>query len=138
MDRKYRQRGYMDTGGEKREKQEQQRPKDPLGGPRPIQLPGTRTVSRCAQCGVILQALAEPVGQCPKCSTALHCCKQCSHFDPGSRFECREKILQRIARKDAANNCTFFSMKVTVEKETTSGGVRTDDARRAFENLFKK
>jgi hypothetical protein len=29
-------------------------------------------------------------------------------------------------------------MKVTVEKETTSGGARADDARRAFENLFKK
>jgi hypothetical protein len=139
MDRKYRQRGYMDSGGQKPpEKQEQRPPKNPLGGPRPIQLPGTRTVSRCAQCGAIIQALAEPAGQCPKCGAALHTCKQCTHFDPGSRYECRQPIPERIPRKDVANNCAFFSMKVTVEKETSSGASRADDARRAFENLFKK
>ncbi|HKW26129.1 MAG TPA: hypothetical protein VJN48_10125 [Terriglobales bacterium] len=140
MERKYKQRGYMDRGGteDKRESREQERPRKVLGGPRTVLMPGTREVSRCAQCGVLIQNLAEPAGQCSKCGAALHSCKQCKYFDPGSRFECRQPVAERVARKDAANSCTFFAMKVTVEKETTSGGVRADDARRAFENLFKK
>lgn len=140
MERKYKQRGYMDRGGteDKKEIREQERPRNVLGGPRTVLMPGTREVSRCAQCGALIQNLAEPAGQCGKCGAALHSCKQCTYFDPGSRFECRQPIPERIARKDAANNCTFFAMKVTVEKETTSGGARADDARRAFENLFKK
>lgn len=140
MERKYKQRGYMDRGGNeaKHESREEERPRNMVGGPRSVMMPGTREVSRCAQCGALIQSLAEPTGQCGKCGATLHACKQCTYFDPGSRLECRQPIPERIARKDAANNCTFFAIKVTVEKETTSGGARTDDARRAFENLFKK
>jgi predicted RNA-binding Zn-ribbon protein involved in translation (DUF1610 family) len=97
----------------------------------------SRTVSRCAQCGTVLTALTE-VSQCPKCGFELHSCKQCTHFDPGSRFECTEPIPERIARKDARNNCTFYAMRVMVEKETSASAMRVDDARKAFENLFKK
>jgi len=140
MERKYKQPGYMDRGGRegKQESREQERPRNMEGGPRTVLMPGTREVSRCAQCGALIQNLAEPAGNCGRCGTALHVCKQCTDFDPGSRFECRQPIPERIARKDAANNCTFFAMKVTVEKETTSGGARVDDTRRAFDNLFKK
>jgi hypothetical protein len=137
-DRKYRQHGYMDRDKPAAEKREQPRPTNDLGGPRTPQMPGKRSLSRCAQCGTILPATADPGGQCPKCGAALHCCKQCTYFDPGSRFECRQPIPERIARKDAANNCTFYLMKVTVERETSSGAVRVDDARKAFDNLFKK
>jgi len=137
-DRKYRQPGYMDRGEEK-PKQSPERParKDNTFGPRPLQMAGTRTVSRCAQCGTVLNALTE-AGQCPKCGFELHSCKQCTHFDPGSRFECTEPIAERIARKDARNNCTFYALRVMVEKETSASALRVDDARKAFENLFKK
>jgi predicted RNA-binding Zn-ribbon protein involved in translation (DUF1610 family) len=128
----------MDRGEEK-QKQSPERParKDTTFGPRPLQMAATRTVSRCAQCGTVLNALTE-VGQCPKCGFELHSCKQCTHFDPGSRFECTEPIPERIARKDARNNCTFYAMRVMVEKETSASAMRVDDARKAFENLFKK
>ncbi len=137
-DRKYRQPGYQDRGEDRSAPKAQQAPKarDMTYGPRPIQMAGTRTVSRCAQCGAVLPGLGEAAGQCPKCGFELHSCKQCTHFDPASRFECRQFIPQRIARKDARNDCTFFSLRVAVEKET--GSARADDARRAFENLFKK
>ena len=137
-DRKYRQHGYQDSG-EQREKPSFAKParKDTFG-PRPVNMPGTHEVSRCAQCGTVLTMLSQPIGQCSKCGFELHSCKQCTYFDPGSRFECRQPVPERIIRKDVANTCTFFAMKVTVEKETTSGGARADDARRAFENLFKK
>lgn len=140
-DRKYRQHGYMGGG----DKQESRGPsaaprlrKDETFGPRALNMPGTRTVSRCAQCGTVLTMISEPVGQCPKCAYDLHSCKQCTHFDPASRFECRQSIAERIPRKDARNECTFYAIRTTVEKETSSGAMRADDARKAFENLFKK
>ena len=69
----------------------------------------------------------------------LHSCKQCTYFDPSSRFECTQPIPERIPRKDQRNDCTFYSMRVMVEKETsTPAAQRPNDARQAFENLFKK
>lgn len=142
-DRKYRQRGYQDNG-QQREKREAgeglgKPVKKDTFGPRAIQMPGTRTVSRCSQCGTLLQSLSEPVGQCPKCAFELHSCKQCTYFDTSSRFECTQPIPERVLRKDERNECTFYSIRVMVEKETTTPKAsRPNDARQAFENLFKK
>ncbi len=140
-DRKYRQPGYQDRGekDQKREAPSGPRPKYDISmGPRPIQMPGKREVSRCAQCGTVLATITEPVGQCPKCGFELHSCKQCTYFDPASRFECRQPVPERVARKDARNNCTFYAIRVSVERETSTAASRVDDARKAFENLFKK
>jgi predicted RNA-binding Zn-ribbon protein involved in translation (DUF1610 family) len=140
-DRKYRQRGYQDSGGETQKRQEKPSApkKDLTFGPRPLNMPGTRTVSRCAECGALLENLSQSFGQCPKCGFELHSCKQCEHFDPSSRFECNQPIPERISPKDKRNNCSFFSMRVRLEKETSSKQAqRPNDARQAFENLFKK
>lgn len=140
-DRKYRQRGYQDSGKEAEKKFEKSAPakKDNTFGPRPMNMPGTRTVSRCAECGTLLQNLSESLGQCPKCGFDLHACKQCEHFDPSSRFECNQPIPERISPKDKRNDCSFYSIRVMVEKETSSKPAqRPNDARQAFENLFKK
>ncbi len=114
-------------------------PKRPKDEPRHIQMPATRTTLRCALCGALIQPLDESSGQCGQCGGSLHSCKQCTHFDTAARYECQQPIPERIARKDAANQCTFFSLRVRVERETTSAGVsRPEDARKAFERLFKK
>jgi hypothetical protein len=89
-------------------------------------------------------------GECPRCHAALHSCKQCVHFDTGRQFECTQPIPERITKKDAKNDCTFFEFRMTVEKDTSpvayaaasspaamSPG-RPNDARKAFEDLFKK
>ena len=55
-----------------------------------------------------------------------------------NRFECAQHIAERVARKDVRNECTFYSIRVMVEKETSTNVARVDDARKAFENLFKK
>ena len=107
-------------------------------GPKPVNMPGTRAVSRCAQCGTVLQEIP-PTGLCPKCGFELHSCKQCMYFDPGSRFECMQPVTERIAKKDARNECTFYEIRVTREKETsTPVSQRPTSARQAFDNLFKK
>jgi len=145
-DRKYRQHGYQDSGSE-RQKPSSDRSADRSGdrparkdtfGPRPVQMPGTQNVSRCAQCGTVLTTISEPLGQCPKCGFELHSCKQCANFDPSRRFECVQPVPERIAKKDARNECTFYSISVRVEKQTSTGSAsRPNDARRAFDNLFK-
>ncbi|MBZ5627980.1 MAG: hypothetical protein LAO06_03850 [Acidobacteriia bacterium] len=139
-DRKYRQHGYMDRGDkpEARAPGQPRLKKDETFGPRPLNMPGSRTLSRCAQCGTVLATITEPVGQCPKCGFELHSCKQCAHFDPASRFECRQPVPERVARKDTRNGCALFAIRTTVERETSAAGLRADDARKAFENLFKK
>ena len=137
-DRKYRQHGYQDSG-EDRQKSSTQKParKDTFG-PRPVHMTGTHEVSRCGQCGTLLSSLSEPLGQCPKCGFELHSCKQCTYFDPSKRFECMQPVPERIAKKDARNDCKFFSISVRVEKQTSTGVASTPDAaRRAFDNLFK-
>ena len=141
---KYRQHGYGDRDREASRKGSGERSssppppkKDNTFGPRPVNLPGTRAVSRCTQCGTVLPS---PAGEkCPKCGFELHSCKQCMYFDPGSRFECMQPIKERVAKKDVRNDCTFYEIRVTREKETsTPVSSRPVSARDAFENLFKK
>src|ERR1041385_8984255 len=148
MDRKYRQHGYQDDDREKGP----EKPSRPPGrrdtmGPRTPQFPARVTVARCASCGTLLPKDLDPKGQCPRCNFELHCCKQCVHFDTSARWECTQPIPVRIARKDARNDCTFYEIRMSSERETTSGrpapsgqpsSGRSDDPRRAFENLFKK
>jgi hypothetical protein len=127
-DRRYRQSGYKDTG----------RPREaPRRPPEPPALKN-RSVSRCAACGATLPITAESLTECPSCRAALHTCRQCGHFDPGQRFECAQPITARIVDKQAVNDCGSFTLRVTVERETSSGAVRPEDARRSFNNLFKK
>jgi hypothetical protein len=147
---KYRQHGYQDRNREEKPRRESgEKPSAKPGptplarrdysmGPKPVNMPGTREVSRCAQCGTVLAGMP-PGGICPKCGFELHSCKQCAFFDPGSRFECMQRVPRRIEKKDARNDCTFYELRVTREKETsTPASLRPNDARQAFENLFKK
>jgi predicted RNA-binding Zn-ribbon protein involved in translation (DUF1610 family) len=150
---KYRQHGYQDRdwesqGKDSRKPEQKKAPPERTSGPprwdhalgpKPVNLPGTRAVSRCAQCGAVLQGGITADGKCPKCGFELHSCKQCMYFDPGSRFECMQPVKERVAKKDARNECPSYEMRVTREKETsTPASQRPSDARTAFENLFKK
>ena len=135
MDRKYRQRGYMDSGRERSERRPA--PKGEPIGPRLPAMVGTRQVSRCGGCGAILSANFDPWGKCPQCGFELHSCKQCAYFDTSSRFECTQPVTKRIVQKDARNDCSFYAPRMTVERQTSPGSPRPDDPRKAFENLFK-
>ena len=99
---------------------------------RRVRVPAWSTIARTTSQG-------RPVAPaCPSCRAALHACRQCAHFDPGQRFECTESVPARIADKQQPNDCGAFALRVTVERDTSSGAVRPDDARRGFNNLFKK
>jgi hypothetical protein len=161
VDRKYSHRGYRDAEKDDKKKSHSNGHghdrKPPQGGPRADQfgprtprMVGTVTRARCANCGAVLNSGFDPNGKCPKCQLELHCCKQCRFFDSGAQFECTQPIPERITPKDAKNNCAFYEFRTTVEKDTAptsyaqknqtaaAAPPRHNDARQAFEDLFKK
>ena len=163
-DRKYRQRGYQDTNrpdnrsernGDDRPKQPGPRPPIDVTGPRLPRLVQAVTASRCYNCATQLPNGTDYSGNCPKCGAALHCCKQCAHFEPSTRFQCLKPVPVRIAAKDQANECEWFSPRVTVARDSAHGAQtngygngtaanqppvprNATDARAAFDSLFKK
>jgi hypothetical protein len=158
-DRRYKQHGYQESernDSYRSDRPKQQGPRPPLDitGPKLPRLVQNVVASRCYSCAMALPADTDFRGNCPKCGTALHCCKQCAHFEPSTRFQCLKPIPERIAIKDAANECTMFSPRVTVARDGHANGNGTNgtrpeasasvtprtanDARAAFNNLFKK
>ena len=155
-DRKYRQRGYQDSGGER--KGPQTGPKAPLQKPpadrietrldkaerkalegRGPSMPGYHEVMRCARCGNVFTEAIFSLSQCKRCGADLHSCGQCESFDTGKRFECAQSIPARISPKDGRNSCELFSPRVTVERDTHSQVQRDapNSAKKAFDDLFK-
>jgi hypothetical protein len=163
-DRKYKQNGYMDSERdsrpfrEDRPKPQGPRPSIDITGPRLPRLVQHVAASRCFSCATTLPADVNFSGACPKCGAELHCCKQCSYFDPSTRFQCAKPIPLRIPLKDKANECASFKPRVTVARDGVSNGNgngngngahsassgappmprNADDARSAFDRLFKK
>ncbi len=166
-DRKYRQNGYHDSdrgsGGFRSDRPKQQGPRPPLDitGPKLPRLVQNVVASRCFSCAIALPPDIDFKGSCPKCGVALHCCKQCVHFDSSTRFQCTKPVPVRIPLKDRANECTMFAPAVTVARDAVSNGGygggggygsgsrvpdtsanqtprSASDARAAFDSLFKK
>jgi hypothetical protein len=49
-----------------------------------------------------------------------------------------QPVQERIAKKDARNDCKLYAISVRLEKQTSTGTASTPDAaRKAFDNLFK-
>jgi hypothetical protein len=160
-DRKYRQHGYMDserdTSAFHQEGGKPPGPRQPLDvtGPRLPRLVQHVAAARCFNCSTALPPGTVFTGNCPKCNAELHCCKQCSYFEPSTRFQCLKPIPARIPVKDKANECALFGARVTVARDGAAGPPppppssfgggngdsaprNSEDARSAFDKLFKK
>lgn len=136
--------------GRRPDERPRQGPRLPIDvtGPRLPRLVQTVVATRCYNCATPLPPDIDYRGNCLRCNAALHCCKQCAHFDTSTRFQCRKPIPARISPKDQANECTWFEPRVTVARDTTSGAAgpayafdaprSPDAARAAFDSLFKK
>ncbi len=136
MNRKYRQPGYQDSERERK-------PKPP---PRPKGAAGrveTRfhLITRCNNCAAEIQIVdqVQATDKCKNCGTDLHTCRNCLHFDPAARNECRKPVEVRVTNKSANNLCPFFEPKVLVEKQGSgAASSKVDSHRQAFYDLFKK
>ncbi len=45
---------------------------------------------------------------CPNCSSHLHVCRQCEHYDPLVLGQCREEEAEEVREKDRVNFCEWF------------------------------
>lgn len=149
-DRKYRHRGYQDSGSSSSGGEGRSRPFTPSeprrerveGAPRgrSAGAPGPE-VFKCAGCGEVQRGFGSlgPASVCTRCGSELHTCSNCRNFDTSTRWECREEIPARVSPKDRRNECTFFAPKIVRDLNADKVKIETpDDARKAFENLFKK
>lgn len=140
-DRKYRHRGYMDSGREE--------PGRRPAGARPPRREGPRgrgidldkaVVFACRACGHKRKDVEEirADSKCEKCGADLHACRQCASFDTSVRFECTQPIPVRIANKNARNECRFYAPARSFDLAGTRAIGTPDEARAAFDRLFKK
>lgn len=140
-DRKYRHRGYMDQEGEVRSGRgatpRAPRPEGPRG--RGVDQ-AKAVVFACRACGEKRRDFEE-IGfdsVCGKCGAPLHACAQCAHFDTSARWECTQPIPERIAAKKLRNTCGFYTPARSFDLTGTRAEPSADDARTAFDRLFKK
>jgi hypothetical protein len=137
---KYRQRGYKDSErSEERRGSAPQGPREKKEGPRGRGLGApTETAFRCGACGerqVVTEVAMDAL--CGKCGQPLHTCNNCVHFDTATRWECRQTIPARVAKKREANSCTLFTAKTVQEFGQERDRPSPGDARSAFDALFK-
>ena len=151
-DRKYKHKGYQDSGGSGSYSGGNNRPQTPRTDFRPERMEGAprgRTAGgfgpeafKCNACGHQRQDLGELTHEetCLKCAADLHTCGNCRFFDTTTLWECRENIPVRVVGKHKRNECAMFSPKIVRNLEADKGRqqLAPDDARKAFDALFKK
>lgn len=92
-------------------------------------------LSMCWKCGKIIDNIkVYHSTTCPDCSADLHVCKNCSFYEVGSHYDCHETIDEQVFDKAKANFCDSFSLKTNF---TTTLNSKKEDAKNAFNNLFK-
>ena len=72
---------------------------------------------------------------CPKCSSYLHCCLNCSFHDADAHNQCREPQAEWVKNKEMANFCGYFEAGTQAK---SGGSSRKDEALKKLEELFKK
>ncbi len=96
----------------------------------------------CFRCGETFKLIGEkitPSAACERCRSPVHVCKNCCFFDPAVKKECREPKAEWQRYKDRANSCDYFEPRESVDLTRKSGAaVSADDARKKFDQLFKK
>lgn len=148
MDRKYRQRGYMESGRDDRDRKPPP-PRKPLTPEEKAQMRSLRhatqreaeEVVRCPDCGRNIQAFGAitPESTCPHCNAPLHTCRACRHFDTSSRWECRASVTERVSEKGKSNRCPLFEARLVLDATgKRSGGPASNDPKAQFDNLFKR
>lgn len=140
-DRKYGHRGYMESdkssGGRRPSGPPPPRPEGPRGRGADV---AKALVFACRICGTKRRDL-EDIGvdaTCGKCGADLHACAQCTHFDTTARFECTQKIPERIPVKKTRNACPLYTPARSFDLTGERPVATPDDARAAFDRLFKK
>lgn len=94
---------------------------------------------RCHRCGTAAALLDNEVvsrrDECSNCGADMRCCANCRYFDPSKSNQCAEAQADLVSDKEAANFCDWFKPRTTVD--LVGNKSTKDDAKKAFEDLFK-
>jgi hypothetical protein len=75
--------------------------------------------------------------ECPHCNSDVHCCLNCTNYDPSAHNRCREPGAEWVSDRERSNFCDFFT-----PNKLGAGGIKPvaakDDVKKAFDSLFKK
>ena len=137
---KYRQPGYHDN--DYKEEREKRPKRGGPRGPREITTREATAVVRCFNCGHQTSPTQkiELASRCEKCGEDLHICRNCLHFDPSARWECRQTLTAPVRTKNTRNECELFTPQTVLDAtgRRASAPAGPLDPRAAFEALFKK
>ena len=90
----------------------------------------------CHHCGHDIGP-TERVGRrdaCLQCRADLHCCLNCSFFEPAAHNQCREPQAERQVDKTVGNFCDFFAFRLGRRRQ----GAGSAEARTRLDALFAK
>lgn len=92
----------------------------------------------CFHCGRVYQYIDRLARKetCAQCGSDLHCCRNCTFYDATAPRECREPVADPVRYKDRANFCDYFDPRAAASGDKKAG--THEDARKAWDNLFKK
>ena len=94
----------------------------------------------CHHCGMQMQFESGYVSrkeECPQCGSDVHCCLNCTNYDTAAHNRCREPQAEWVTDRERANFCDFFTPNKSAKGDMRKAAVM-QEARSAFENLFKK
>ena len=66
----------------------------------------------CHQCGWEWKLTGQPGRSetCPRCSSDLRVCLNCTYYDPKVAYQCQERRADPVAEKHLANYCEYFDL----------------------------
>jgi hypothetical protein len=76
---------------------------------------------------------------CAACGKDIRSCRNCRFYLSGARGDCSETSAERVADKERANFCDWFSLNPKYRSETAGHRKDMDKAtaaKTAFDNLF--
>ena len=88
----------------------------------------------CYNCNSETRVEGKPGRQqlCSRCSSYLHCCRNCRFYDPLAYHGCREPQAEWVKEKEMGNSCDYFSAAgQPAEKDS-----KAEQARRRLDALF--
>ena len=92
----------------------------------------------CFQCSADIGPLSA-VGRrdhCLACGSDLHCCRNCTFYEPSQHNQCRESQAERQVDKEQANFCEYFRFREHArEPQQRDAQV---DTRTKLEALFRR
>ena len=77
--------------------------------------------------------------ECPSCSRPLKVCLNCTFYERGAQWDCRETISEPVREKDRANFCDYFRLRSGPHAGADAAEAeqrRAQQARSDFDKLF--